>query len=147
MVIHGPAVWTAAERGIDLAARGVAQPPAKRVLLVENEPALASAYSEHLAREGFTVDLAVNGLEAMYHLEEDLPDVVVLELHLPLVSGFRVTQLLKRDPLTRSIPVLVLTRISPQEARDVLRVGVDDFLMKPVAPREIVSRVSYLLSH
>jgi DNA-binding response OmpR family regulator len=116
-----------------------------RLLLVEDEPGLAEVLALHLRWAGCDVDVAGDGLEALYALERARPDAVLLDLELPRVSGFRVLQLLKGDGATAAIPVLVLTALSFQEAREVAQAGADDFLTKPVAPRTVVARVWQLL--
>jgi CheY-like chemotaxis protein len=94
-----------------------------RLLLVEDEPGLAEVLTLHLRRAGFAVDVAGDGLSALGVLELVRPDVVLLDLTLPRLSGFRLLQLLRRDPATADVPVLVLTAPSFQEAQEVARAG------------------------
>jgi two-component system, OmpR family, response regulator MprA len=100
----------------------------------------------HLLLAGFEVDVVGDGLAALYALERRRPDALLLDLGLPQVTGFRVLQLLRRDGTTGDVPVLVLTALSFQEAREVARAGADDFLTKPVAPQAVVARVRRLLA-
>jgi DNA-binding response OmpR family regulator len=116
-----------------------------RLLLVEDEPGLAEVLTLHLRRAGFAVDVAGDGLSALGALELARPDVVLLDLTLPRISGFRLLQLLRRDAATATVPVLVLTGLSFQEAQEVARAGADDFLTKPVAPHTVVARTRALL--
>ncbi|MBI3973361.1 MAG: response regulator [Chloroflexi bacterium] len=117
---------------------------AKSVLVVEDESGLAEILALHLAAAGYTVWTARDGLEALYALERARPDVVVLDLNVPRISGFRLLQLLRRDAATATVPVLVLTALSFQEAREVARAGADDFCTKPCAPEAVVARVDHL---
>jgi DNA-binding response OmpR family regulator len=121
-------------------------PGGPRLLLVEDEPGLAEVLELHLSRAGFEVAVAGDGLTALEALERGRPDAVVLDLTLPRVSGFRVLELIRRDAVTARVPVLVLTALSFQEAKEVARAGADDFLTKPVAPQTVVVRTQRLLA-
>jgi DNA-binding response OmpR family regulator len=116
-----------------------------RLLLAEDEPGLAEVLQLHLHLAGFEVDVVGDGLAALYALERRRPDALLLDLGLPQVTGFRVLQLLRRDAATATVPVLVLTALSFQEAQDVARAGAEDFLTKPVAPHTVVARARALL--
>src|SRR5262249_48510037 len=111
-----------------------------------DERQVAEVLELPLRRAGFSVDVAGNGLAALGALQRSRPDAVLLDLSLPRVSGFRLLHLLRRDASTAGVPVLVLTALSFQEAREVARAGADDFLTKPVAPRTVVARTQHLLA-
>lgn len=119
-------------------------------LVVEGDRAFAASLSLALARQGVRADTAHDGLEALYALEHETPDLIVLDLDAPpapapAVSGFRLVRLLGQDEVTSALPVLVLSSLSFQEAADVLRDGADDFLEKPVAPAAVAERARELL--
>jgi DNA-binding response OmpR family regulator len=116
------------------------------LLLAEDEPGLAEVLQLHLALAGFEVDVVGDGLATLYALQRRPPDMLLLDLDLPQVTGFRVLQLLRRDDAMGSIPVLVLTALSFQEAQEVARAGADDFLTKPVTPHAVVDRVCQLIA-
>jgi DNA-binding response OmpR family regulator len=140
------AVWTA--RNAAIAPRGLAagSAGAPSVLLVEDEPGLAEVLALYLGAAGLAVRVAGDGVQALYVLSREVPDAIVLDLALPYVSGFRVLQVLRRDRATAAVPVLVLTALNFQEAREVAAAGADDFLTKPFAPQEVVARVRRLLT-
>ena len=120
--------------------------PARRpVLIVEDEPGLAEVLAVHLQAAGYQPIIAHDGLEALYALDRVTPHAVLLDLHLPQVSGFRLIQLLKQRPDMPRVPVIVLTALSFQEAEDAVRAGADDFVTKPFLPAEVVTRVDRLL--
>ncbi|MBI3974090.1 MAG: response regulator [Chloroflexi bacterium] len=119
---------------------------AASVLVVEDDAGLAEILALYLQLAGYRVRTARDGLEALYALERERPDAVVLDLDLPRVSGFRLMQLLRRDPSTAMLPVLVVTALSFQEAREVVKAGADDFCTKPCAPETVVTRVDDLLA-
>jgi DNA-binding response OmpR family regulator len=102
--------------------------------------------SVNLEAAGYQVATAADGLQALYALDHVQPDLVLLDLHLPLVSGFRIIQLLKQRGSPRPVPVVVLTALSYQEAEQALRFGADDFLTKPFHPQEVVIRVQRVLA-
>jgi len=117
-----------------------------RILIVEDEPGLAEVLSLHLEAAGFETTVCHDGLSAIYELDRATPRVVLLDLHLPEVSGFRLIQLLKQRADSPGLPVIVITALSFQEAEDVVRAGADDFISKPFLPDEVVSRVERLLN-
>lgn len=118
----------------------------RTVLIVEDEPGLAEVLALNLQASGFETVTAHDGLQALYLLDQAVPDVVVLDLQLPQVSGFRLIQLLRSRTATARIPIVVITALSFREAEDVVRRGVDAFLTKPFAPEEVVNCVERLVA-
>ncbi|MEQ9398634.1 MAG: response regulator transcription factor [Longimicrobiales bacterium] len=117
-----------------------------RVLVVEDEPDIAALIAYQLTREGFRVETAGTGTEALQAVGREVPDLVVLDRMLPGISGDEVLQRLKDEPGTSSIPVLVLTAKREQEDRiQGFELGADDYLTKPFSPRELVLRVQAIL--
>ncbi|HEU5315960.1 MAG TPA: response regulator transcription factor [Chloroflexota bacterium] len=124
-----------------------AQVPAHRgrILIVEDEPGLAEVLSLHLEGAGFETTVCHDGLSALFELERGAPSLVLLDLHLPQVSGFRLIQLLKQRADAPRVPVMVVTALSFPEAEEAVRAGADDFITKPFLPDEVVTRVERLL--
>lgn len=121
-------------------------PVVPRVLVVEDEPDIAALIAYQLTREGFRVETAGTGTEALQAVGREVPDLVVLDRMLPGISGDEVLQRLKDEPGTSSIPVLVLTAKREQEDRiQGFELGADDYLTKPFSPRELVLRVQAIL--
>src|SRR5687768_9712088 len=118
---------------------------AGRVLIVEDEAGLAEILSLHLEAAGYETVVCHDGLSALYEVEREVPSLVVLDLHVPQISGFRLIQLLKQRSGQTRIPVVVTTALSFPEAEDAVRSGADDFMTKPVMPDELVTRVGRLL--
>ncbi len=116
-----------------------------QVLVVEDEPGLADVLAVHLQASGYEPVIASDGLEALYALDRATPRAVLLDLHLPQVSGFRLMQLLKQRPDAPRVPVIVITALSFQEAEEAIRAGADDFITKPFLPAEVVTRVDRVL--
>jgi two-component system, OmpR family, phosphate regulon response regulator PhoB len=113
-----------------------------RVLVVEDEAPLVALLRYNLEKEGFVVDEATNGEEALAKIAEQKPDVVLLDWMLPLVSGLEVCRQLRRAPATRGIPVIMLTARGEEGDRvRGLDSGADDYVVKPFSPTELVARL------
>jgi DNA-binding response OmpR family regulator len=115
-----------------------------RVLVVEDEPGLASTLQKALAEEDFAVDLAANGEDGLYKLSEVAYDVVVLDVMLPRLDGWSVLQQARARGI--KTPVLMLTaRDQVQDRVRGLNLGADDYLVKPFALAELVARLQALI--
>ena len=118
----------------------------KSVLVIEDEPGLAEIIAINLQASGYDATVAHDGLQALYLLDRSTPDVILLDLQLPQVSGFRLIQLLRGREQTATVPVIVMTALSFREAEEVIRAGADAFLTKPFAPEDVVARVDQLIA-
>jgi len=117
-----------------------------RVLVVDDEPDITALVAYHLARSGYRVSTAANGREALKAAREERPDVVVLDLMLPGVSGYDVLDEMRRLPETRDVGVILLTARREEADRiKGLTHGADDYLTKPFSPHELALRVAALL--
>lgn len=116
------------------------------ILIVEDETDLVTMLRYNLEREGFTVDSAGDGEEALLMVKERPPDLVLLDWMIPLVSGIEVCRQLRRNPDTSDIPIIILTARG-EEADRVrgLGAGADDYVTKPFSPRELIARVHAVL--
>jgi len=113
-----------------------------KVLLVEDEPAQREVLSYNLQSEGFDVVTAADGDEAMLLVEEEAPDIIVLDWMLPGISGIEICRRIKSKPQTRSIPVLMLSPRSEEVDRvRGLETGADDYVVKPYSVLELMARV------
>jgi two-component system phosphate regulon response regulator PhoB len=112
------------------------------VLIVEDEAPLVTMLRYNLEREGFAVDEAADGEEALLRIAERHPDAVLLDWMLPLVSGLEVCRQIRRAPATRSLPVIMLTARGAEADRiRGLDSGADDYVVKPFSPSELVARL------
>ena len=113
-----------------------------RVLIVEDEAPLVTMLRYNLEREGFAVDEASDGEEALLRIAERMPDAVLLDWMLPLVSGLEVCRQIRRAPSTRALPVIMLTAKGAEGDRiRGLDSGADDYVVKPFSPSELVARL------
>ncbi len=118
----------------------------KRLLLVEDEPDIAEVLRFHLERAGFTVESARRGDSALEAIRRRPPALVVLDLMLPGLDGLELTRIVKRDPATARIPLVMLTAKGEELDRIVgLELGADDYIAKPFSPREVVLRIQAVL--
>jgi len=114
----------------------------ERVLACDDEEAIRELVSYNLAKEGFAVVSVSSGEEAIRAARKDKPDVIILDLMLPGISGLDVCRRLKEDPETARIPIIMLT--AKTEDADVvlgLELGADDYVTKPFSPRVLAARV------
>ena len=117
-----------------------------RILVVDDEPDVLELVVYHLEKEAYRVDVADTGDKALKMARENLPSLLVLDLMLPGINGLEICRLLKRDPKTRDIPILMLTARAAEENRiKGLELGAHDYVTKPFSPRELVLRIKNLL--
>jgi len=114
-----------------------------QIYVIEDEPSIAEVVSLYLRRAGYTVSMAQDGDQAISMLEQQLPDLVVLDLMLPNVDGLEITRWL-RD--RSDVPIIMLTARREEADRIAgLEMGADDYVVKPFSPQELVSRVRAVL--
>jgi two-component system phosphate regulon response regulator PhoB len=117
-----------------------------RLLIVEDEPDLASTLAYNFEREGFTTTTAGTVALALAELERGPPDLIVLDVMLPDLSGFEVCRRVRATPTLKHVPILMLTARGEEIDRVVgFEVGADDYVVKPFSVRELVLRVRALL--
>jgi two-component system phosphate regulon response regulator PhoB len=117
-----------------------------RILVVEDDDALGTLLRYNLEREGYAVALATDGEEALIQAEEQLPDLVVLDWMLPRVSGIEVCRRLRQKPLSRNVPIIMLTARGEESDRiRGLDTGADDYVVKPFAVTELSARIRAVL--
>ncbi len=117
-----------------------------RILVVDDEPDITALVAYHLAKAGYRVSTAANGPDALKAAREERPDIVILDVMLPGVSGYDVLDELRKRSETKEVGVILLTarREEPDRIRG-LTLGADDYLTKPFSPHELALRVSALL--
>lgn len=117
------------------------------VLLVEDHSDLRQLYAEHLAISGFDVIQASNGADAIARTSEDAPDVVLMDLSLPIIDGWEATRLLKRDRKTAHIPIVALTaHDGAGELEQATSAGCDWFVPKPCPPHALIAEIRRVLT-
>jgi len=118
----------------------------KRLLLVEDDAAIAELVTFHFSRDGFAVTATPSGDEALLLVAERRPDLVILDWMIEGISGIEVCRRLRRTPATASLPIMMLTARGEEDDRvRGLDTGADDFVTKPFSPKELVARAHALL--
>lgn len=115
----------------------------QHILIVDDEPQILEVLKLYLSREGFRVSTAPDGASALTAFEKNSPDLVVLDLMLPQVSGLEVFKQIRAQ---RALPIIMLTAKGDELDRILgLELGADDYVVKPFSPREVVARVKNVL--
>src|SRR2546425_1704265 len=118
----------------------------QQILVVDDEPEAVELVEFNLKQAGFSVVSAADGAEALKKARTALPGLIVLDLMLPAVDGLEVCKMLRRDPATAAIPIVMVTAKAAEIDRVLgLELGADDYITKPFSPRELVLRVKNLL--
>ncbi len=119
---------------------------AKKILVVDDEPDLVELVSYNLKKEGFKVSSVLNAEDALEKVRKRDFDLIVLDLMLPGIQGVELCRMLRSNPNTEAIPIVMLT--ARGEVADRIRgleTGADDYLTKPFSPRELIARVNAVL--
>jgi len=117
-----------------------------KILVVDDEPEAVELVEFNLKQAGFGVMTAADGAEALNKARSTPPNLIVLDLMLPEIGGLEVCKMLRRDPATAGIPIIMLTAKAAEIDRVVgLEIGADDYITKPFSPRELVLRIKKLL--
>jgi DNA-binding response OmpR family regulator len=118
----------------------------KKILVVEDDEDLVELLRFSLKNAGFAIGTAGDGVEALKKARTVSPDLILLDLMLPELDGFAVCEILRQDPATASVPILMLTAMSGELARVAgLEAGANDYMTKPFSPRQLIARVQTLL--
>jgi two-component system phosphate regulon response regulator PhoB len=125
---------------------GIAGASKPLVLVVEDEAALVTMLRYNLEKQGFRVEEAADGPEALTRIAEATPDLVLLDWMLPVMSGLEVCRQIRRRPATRDLPVIMVTaRTEDQDAVRGLNTGADDYITKPFSIDSLLARMRALL--
>jgi two-component system phosphate regulon response regulator PhoB len=117
-----------------------------KILVVDDEPEAVELVEFNLKQAGFDVAAAVDGAEALKKARALLPQLIVLDLMLPEVDGLEVCKMLRRDPATAALPIVMVTAKAAEIDRVLgLELGADDYITKPFSPRELVLRIKKIL--
>ena len=117
-----------------------------RVLIVEDDPALIELLRYNLEAEGFGTAVVEDGDGAMAALEDEQPDLVILDWMLPNTSGIEICRQIRQNPSHRDMPVIMLTARTEESDRvRGLRTGADDYVVKPFSPQELIARINAVM--
>ena len=118
-----------------------------KVLVVDDEISITQILEFSIGAEGYDVITAANGEEAIEKARREQPDLIILDIMMPRIDGYEACRILKANPLTKNIPVVLLTA----KGRDIdkrlgYEVGATDYIVKPFSPSKLIGRIQKLLS-
>lgn len=118
----------------------------EKILIVDDEEANLRLLSQWLIPLGYDIELAVNGTEAVQKASESSPDLIILDIMMPVMDGYEACSIIKAAPETKNIPIIIVTALNDRESKlKGLSVSANDFLSKPIDPSELTIRVKNLL--
>ena len=118
-----------------------------KILVVDDEVNITQILEFSIGAEGYEVIAAQNGEEAIDKARREQPDLIILDIMMPIIDGYEACRILKANPLTKHIPVILLTA----KGRDIdkrlgYEVGATDYIIKPFSPNKLIDRIHKLLS-
>jgi putative two-component system response regulator len=117
-----------------------------KVLVVDDDAGVTGLFARALRPHGYRVQVAHDGPSALAAVHDEPPDIVLLDVMIPIIDGYEVCRRLRRDPATRLLPIVLVTGLTDRAQRiEGLKAGADDFLSKPVDLHELMARVASLL--
>ena len=123
-----------------------AESGSKKILVVEDDKDIAGLVAHHLERAGYITEILNVGTDVLPRVSREPPDLVVLDLMLPELSGLEICRTIRATPSIADIPVIMLTAKSEETDRLIgLELGADDYVTKPFSPKELVARVGAVL--
>ncbi len=129
-------------------------PQGKRLLVVEDVPKIAQIITSSLSKNGYAVETAENGLQALAKIKANLPDLLITDMNMPEMSGLELIDAIRRDTTMKDLPVLLMTTrvegeryCQPPDVNDLLSRGANQVIHKPFGPAKLLVTVTHMLSH
>jgi len=117
-----------------------------KILVVDDEPDIVELVTYNLKKEGFDVSPAFDGEEALARIRKEKFDFIILDLMLPGIQGMEICRIMRSDPLTKNIPIIMLTAKGEEIDKILgLEIGADDYMTKPFNPRELLARIKTVM--
>lgn len=118
----------------------------QKILIIEDERDIVEMVEYNLKEEGYSTLSALNGEDGINLARSERPDLIVLDIMLPIIDGFEVCRTLKSDDATAQIPIIILSAKSQETDKVVgLELGADDYVTKPFSPRELIARIRAIM--
>jgi len=118
----------------------------KKILMVDDDLDLCLIYETVFEHLGYDFVFAANGNEAVVIATTQKPDLILMDIIMPVMNGYQTTRLIRQNPKTHSIPVIAVTALtSPEEREECFRSGCDDYIAKPFTIKDLASRIEKLL--
>ena len=114
----------------------------KRILVVEDQPDSRQIIRDMVASTDYEITEAENGEEALAAIAKQRPDLILMDIQLPIMDGYTATRLIKTDPDLRSIPIIAVTSYAlASEEKKARAAGCDDYVTKPFSPRQLLAKI------
>ena len=114
----------------------------KRILVVEDQPDSRQIIRDMVAGTDYEITEAENGEEALAAIAKQRPDLILMDIQLPIMDGYTATRLIKTDPALRSIPIIAVTSYAlAVEEKKARAAGCDDYMTKPFSPRQLLAKI------
>ena len=120
--------------------------PAAKILVVDDTPSNVKVLRTLLAVRGYTVMTAENGQDALDKAASEPPELILMDVVMPVMDGYEACRRLRALPATKDVPIVMVTASGPQEKAKALAVGANDMIMKPVDPEAVLALVATLLA-
>ncbi|HEY8693473.1 MAG TPA: response regulator [Chloroflexota bacterium] len=120
--------------------------PAAKILVVDDTPSNVKVLRTLLAVRGYTVITAENGQDALDKAASEPPELILMDVVMPVMDGYEACRRLRALPATKDVPIVMVTASGPQEKAKALAVGANDMIMKPVDPAAVLALVATLLA-
>ena len=118
----------------------------KRILVVEDQPDSRQIIRDMLAGSDYEITEAENGEEALTAIEKQRPDLILMDIQLPIMDGYTATNQIKANPALRSIPIIAVTSYAlGSEEKKARAAGCDDYVTKPFSPRQLLAKIRQYL--
>ena len=119
----------------------------KKILIVEDEPDVLKMVAFRVKKAGYEVVIAINGEKALEAVSTELPDLILLDLRIPIIDGWEVCRRLKEDKRFSSIPIIILSAsMSSLNAEKTKELKAEDYVLKPFEPEILLGKIKYLIN-
>ena len=119
----------------------------KRILVVENQPDSRQIIRDMLVPTDYEINEAENGEQALAAIAKQRPDLILMDIQLPIMDGYAATRRIKADPALRSIPIIAVSSYALNGEEEIARAaGCDDYVPKPFSPRQLLAKIRQYLS-
>lgn len=117
-----------------------------KILIIEDDKDIVEMLKYNLMEEGYDIITALNGEDGIALARKERPNIIILDIMLPIIDGFEVCRMIKNDDITADIPIIILSAKSQETDKIVgLELGADDYVTKPFSPRELIARIRAIL--